>query len=94
MGWIEWARAAFALLAVLALIGLAAVAARRLGMLSGAAPGQKRRMKVVESMMLDPRRRLVIIQCDDREHLVLLSPSGDRKIESNAARPPAIEAQP
>ena len=86
MEWVQWARAVAALIATLALLGLAAYAARRFGLLSGVRPGAERRMRVVESLMLDARRRLVIIRCDGREHLVLLSPGGDRKIESNPAR--------
>jgi flagellar protein FliO/FliZ len=84
MDWVEWARAVFALLATLALIGLAGLGARRLGMLGGAAPGRERRLKVVESLMLDPRRRLVIVAHDEREHLLLLSPAGDRVVIVNS----------
>lgn len=83
MEWVEWARAVFALLATLALIGLAALAARRFGLLGAAKPGVERRLKVVESLMLDPRRRLVIVQHDEREHLLLLSPAGDRVVIAN-----------
>ncbi|MBY0562811.1 MAG: flagellar biosynthetic protein FliO [Hyphomonadaceae bacterium] len=76
MDWVDWARALFALLATLALIGLAAYGARRLGMMQPGAPSE-RRMRIVESLMLDPRRRLVIVRCDAREHLLLLGPTGD-----------------
>lgn len=40
------------------------------------------RLKVVDSLMIDPRRRLVLIRRDAREHLVLLNASGDVVIES------------
>lgn len=76
MDWVEWARALFALLATLALIGLAAYGARRLGMMQPGAPSE-RRMRIVETLMLDPRRRLLIVRCDGREHLLLLGPAGD-----------------
>lgn len=84
MDWVEWVRAIFALLATLALIGLAALGARRLNMLGGAKLGAERRLKIVESLMLDPRRKLVIVQHDDREHLILLSHVGDRVVLANA----------
>jgi len=79
MNWIDWARTIAALVATLALIGAIAFGARRFGMLQpgGVAP---RRMKVSESLMLDPRRRLVLVSLDGREHLLLLSPSGDRVV--------------
>lgn len=85
MDWIDWARALFALLATLALILGAAYGARRLGMLQ---PGSQtpRRLKISESLMLDPRRRLVIVRCDDREHVLLLSPAGDVVVSEMAAR--------
>ena len=71
----ELARAAFAFIFTLGLIGLGAVALRRFG--PGAlsrfgAPKKDRRLAVVESLVLDPARRLVIVACDGRERLVLL----------------------
>lgn len=72
----SWARALFALIATLALIGALAYGARRFGMLAPGGQGAKR-LKLTESLMLDPRRRLVIVRCDGREHLLLLSPAGD-----------------
>lgn len=72
----DWARSLFALVATLALLLGVAWGARRLGMLR---PGQEgeRRLRISESLMLDPRRRLVIVRCDEREHVLLLSPAGD-----------------
>jgi flagellar protein FliO/FliZ len=43
-------------------------------------------MKVTESLMLDPRRRMVIVRCDDREHLILLGPGGDIVVGEQAAK--------
>ena len=77
MELLDWARALFALIATLALIGGAAYAARRFGMLQAGANRGPRRLKVSESLMLDPRRRLVLVRLDGREHLLLLSPAGD-----------------
>jgi flagellar protein FliO/FliZ len=82
---LQWARAVFALLATLALIGLVAYGARRLNMLQATVRGP-RRLKITESLMIDPRRRLVVVRFDDREHLLLLSPAGDRAISEVAAK--------
>lgn len=35
------------------------------------------RLGVISSIPLDARRRLVLTRCDDKEHLLLLGPSGD-----------------
>ncbi|THD62255.1 flagellar biosynthetic protein FliO [Phenylobacterium sp.] len=75
MTFTDFARAAFALLLTLGLIGLAAVALRRygpdaLGRL--AIQRKERRLTVVESLVLDPARRLVIVACDGQERLLLL----------------------
>jgi flagellar protein FliO/FliZ len=68
-------RAIFALLLTLGLIGLAAVALRRYGpdaMARLATQKKDRRLRLVETLVLDPARRLVIVECDGRERLVLL----------------------
>jgi flagellar protein FliO/FliZ len=59
----------------LGLIGLAVVALRRFGpetlaRLQGSRA--ERRLKVVETLVLDPARRLVLVRCDAEERLILL----------------------
>jgi len=71
----EFVRAVFALVLTLGLIGLGAVALRRYG--PGALsrlsrPKAERRLAVIESLVLDPARRLVIVAVDGREQLILL----------------------
>ena len=71
----EIVRAALALVLPLGLIGLAAVALRRFGPAALArfgGPKKERRLAVVESLVLDPARRLVIVSCDGEERLLLL----------------------
>lgn len=75
MNFLDLARAIFALAFTLGIIGLAAWGARRyapqlLARLS-AERGEKR-MQVVETLMLDPARRLVLVRIDDEERLMLL----------------------
>lgn len=95
MDILDWLRGLFALIATVSLIGLAAYAARRFGMLQPGGPGAgHKRMKVVESLMLDPRRRLVLVRLDGRDHMLLLSPAGDRAITDVEARDPLPEAPP
>lgn len=74
----DWLRAMAALVATLSLALLGAWAARRFNWTTPLSPaGAPRRMRLVESLALDPRRRLVLVRLDDREHLLLLSASGD-----------------
>ncbi len=59
----------------LGLIGLAVVAVRRFGpetIRRLAIQRADRRLSVVESLVLDPSRRLVLVRCDGAEHLILL----------------------
>jgi len=75
MDFAIFARAVFALAVTLGLVGLAAVALRRFGpeALARLTPTRKdRRLAVVESLVLDPARRLVLISCDGEERLLLL----------------------
>jgi flagellar protein FliO/FliZ len=71
----DFARAVFALALTLGLVGLAAVALRRFGpdaMARFSASRKERRLTVVESLVLDPTRRLVLVSCDGEEKLLLL----------------------
>ena len=70
----EVARMIAALAVTLGLIGLATVAARRWGPIQGLrmrAPAD-RRLQIVESLVLDPNRRLVVVRFDGQERLLLL----------------------
>lgn len=75
MNFLDLLRALFALAFTLGIIGLAAWAVRRyapqlLARLS--AERGERRMEVVETLVLDPARRMVLVRVDDEEHLILL----------------------
>ena len=67
-------RASFALMLTLGLIGLAAVGLRRYGpdaMARLTIQRKDRRLKLVETLILDPARRVVIVSCDGHERLIL-----------------------
>ena len=73
-----------ALALVLALMGGLALALKKLGLSGATAPTpKKRRLKIVESLPLDPRRRLVLLQRDDKQHLVILGAAGETVIEND-----------
>ena len=77
-----------ALVFVLGLMGGLALILRQLG-LSGriSVPGQKSRLKIVESIPVDNRRRVAIIQRDDVQHLVIFGPNGETVVETNIPAP-------
>ncbi|MEL0106250.1 MAG: flagellar biosynthetic protein FliO [Rhodospirillales bacterium] len=80
----------FALLFVLALIALIAALARRfgLGYSGGSKSGGQRRLSISEVLTLSPKHRLVLVKCDDTEHLLLLGAANDIVVEGriNKAR--------
>lgn len=50
----------------------------------------QRRLRQLETLPLDARRRLVIVQCDDRQYLVLLGVNQDLVLDANL--PPVFPA--
>jgi flagellar protein FliO/FliZ len=78
-----------ALALVLALVGAAAVAMRKYG-----APqfvgSRKRRLAVVEQLMLGSRHRLYLVRCDASEHLVVLGPQGATLVNTTQHAPFAL----
>ncbi|CAN7593316.1 flagellar biosynthetic protein FliO [Phenylobacterium sp. LjRoot225] len=88
----DFARAFFALALTLGLLGLCAVALRRFGpdvLARFAAPRKERRLTVVETLVLDPSRRLVLVSCDGRERLLLLGEG--RLLDAPAAKAPSAK---
>ena len=89
MDFADVARGIAALALTLGLIGLAGVLARRYGptaLFRAGQPKAARRLSVVETLMLDPARRLVLVRVDDRESLLLL---GEGRVLAELASPPS-----
>lgn len=79
----------FALAAVLALIVALSWAVRRFGFTGGGftlQPGKKR-IAVVETTAIDPKRRLVLVRRDQTEHLILLGAGSEMVVETGIAAP-------
>lgn len=73
-----------ALAFVVALMGGLAMVIKKLGLAHTAPVNKgKKRLKIVESQPLDARRRLVLVQCDDKQHLVMLGINGDTIIKTD-----------
>ena len=87
MGFLEFIRAVAALAVTLGLVGLAAVVVRRyapdlIARLQTGVGRAERRLQVIESLVLDPSRRLVLVRFDQEERLILL---GDGHLLDGAA---------
>lgn len=81
---VDLLRFLISLLFVLALMGGLWLFLRKLG-LNGPmplTPAARRRLKIVEILPLDPRRKAIILRKDDKEHLVILGPTGETVVES------------
>lgn len=92
MGIQDYVKFAAALVFVLALMGGLALVMKRFGSGPGALISTgKRRLKIVEVLPLDARRKAMLIARDDTEHLVILGPTGETVIET-AIKEPAEHA--
>lgn len=49
----------------------------------------KDRLRIIASLSLDTRRRLVIAQCDEKEYHLLLGMNGDILLSTHSCAPPA-----
>ncbi len=77
-----------ALIFVLAMMGGLAFILKKLGLdRGGSLTNGKRRLKIIEVMNIDAKHKAALIQCDDKQHLMLLNAQGDTIIESNITPP-------
>lgn len=83
MQWTDYLRFVMALVFVMGLMGGLYLILRKFNLGAMPAMGAKRRLKVVESLMIDSRHRAVILSHDDKEHLVILSPSGETVVQTS-----------
>lgn len=97
MDFIELIRAAAALAVTLGLIGLVAAGLRRFGpdaLARLVRMRRERRMQVVETLVLDPTRRLILFNLDGEERLLLLGEGKLLDWGPKAAPLPALPATP
>lgn len=91
MDFVDFLRAVFALAVTLGFVGLFAFLLRKYGpeyIARFQAKRETRRLTLVETLVLDPSRRLVLVRLDDTERLILL---GEGRTLSEA---PAKEPRP
>lgn len=79
----QYLRLFAALIFVLGLMGGLALIMKKLGLSHGASANPaKKRLKLIEALPLDARRRLVLIQRDEQQHLVILGPNSETLVET------------
>jgi flagellar protein FliO/FliZ len=93
------AKFAIAFLLVLVLIGITAIILKRFGgsrmPSSGGGRNRQPRLAVLDSAIVDAKRRLVLIRRDNSEHLLLIGGPSDVVVETNIVRGAAAPgAQP
>ena len=88
MSWAELpdiVRVLAALAFIIVLMGGLSFVLKKLGLAENVhtPKSDKPRLRIVESLPLDARRRLVLLQRDDKQHLVILSASGETVVETD-----------
>ena len=91
MGLFDYIRFILAFAFVLGLIGICywlvrRYAVERLGLAMNV--GKTPRLRIVESRVLDGRRRLVLIRRDEVEHLLVIGGESDMVVETGIPAPP------
>jgi flagellar protein FliO/FliZ len=80
-----------ALILVLGLILGLAFILRRIGYGPGGGLTRHRRLRLVESALLDGRHRVVLVRRDDVEHLLLIGPNTSQVVERAIPAPPPAQ---
>lgn len=77
-------RLLLALAFVIALMGGLSLILKKIGMPGTPnTPLKKRRLRIVESLPLDARRRAILLQCYDKQHLVILGANGETVLKTD-----------
>lgn len=83
MEMLEFVKFAAALLFVLGLMGGLALLMRKFSANTPFTAPHKRRLKVIEILPLDPKRKAVLLKRDNREHLIILGANSELLVESD-----------
>lgn len=86
MEWADYMRFVLSLGFVLGLIGLCAAGVKRFGLLPGmsamSSRTKERRIKIIETLPIDTKNRVVLLRFDNQEHLLLIGPESGSVIEA------------
>lgn len=88
MDLVNYSQYMFGLVIVALLLALFAIGLKKFAtsdLLSKFTPNTGKRLSVVETLVVDPRRRLVLVRHDDKEHLLLVGGESDLVIDKDYA---------
>ena len=89
----DYLKFVFALIFVLSLMGGLALLVKKLGLGGNLANiPTKKRLRIVDVLPLDARRRAVLIKRDETEHLVILGPNSETVVETGINVPASRDA--
>lgn len=95
MDWTDYLKFLAALVFVLALMGGLALVLKKLGISQGGPGRAGKSMRVIETLPLDSRRKAVILERENKRHLVILGGGSDVVVESfDAPTPPSAQNTP
>lgn len=77
---------------VLGLVFLLAWVLKRFGYGGAVGKAQGRRLRIVETALLGPKHRLVLIRRDNVEHLLVLGPTNEAVVETGIMPPATPQA--
>ena len=83
MQYMEYLNTFLALIFVLAAMGILALIAKKMGLSQTGGLTKNRRLRLVEALPLDHKHKAVLLQCDDKQHLVILNTNGETVIDTN-----------
>lgn len=86
----QYLQLGLALIIVLGLMALLSFILKKVNMAQSGINGKNNRLKIVEQRMIDPKNKLMIIRCDDKDHLVISGQNGNTVIKTDMDIPPTV----
>ena len=77
-----------AFILVMGLMGLLSLILRKLNAFQSGMSGGSNRLKIVEQRMIDTKHKAVILRCDNKDHLVIISQNGNTVCLEAGITPP------
>ena len=77
-----------AFILVMGLMGLLSIILRKMNAYQSGMTGKSNRLKIVEQRMIDTKHKAVILRCDNKDHLVIISQNGNTVTVETGITPP------
>ncbi len=88
ISWLRFAIASFTVITLLVALAWSLKMATQRGWLSPTKIGRNKRLRLLSALTLDARRRVVLIQKDDKEYTLLVGGNSDVVIDTSPAKAP------